>query len=328
MKILQVCQSFYPCFASGGVTRVVYELSKELVSNGHEVTVYTTDGCIEVNANNKHSQNIGGIKVYFFKNLSKKLKSKFKIITPYYIPIIARKEIKNFDIIHIHEHRTLLAVIVCYFAKKNNIPYIIQAHGSIMPFYQKKWFKKIFDKLWGSSILNDASNMIALTRDESEQYQQMGVQTDKIEIVPNGVNLSKYQKLPEKGEFRKKYHIKEDMKIILYLGRLNKTKGIDLLINAFSEISKELLDVKLVIVGPDDGFLPNLKKMILDLNIKNDVIFTGPIFKKDKQKAYIDADVFVTPNFSGFPLTFLESCACGTPIITTNKGDKLDWINH
>ena len=54
MKILQVCQSFYPCFASGGVAKVAYDISKELVSKGHEVTVYTTDGCTEVNANNKH----------------------------------------------------------------------------------------------------------------------------------------------------------------------------------------------------------------------------------------------------------------------------------
>lgn len=47
-----------------------------------------------------------------------------------------------------------------------------------------------------------------------------------------------------------------------------------------------------------------------------------------KKMAFVDASVFVTPRFFGFPVTFLESCACGTPIITTNNGDELDWINN
>ena len=99
---------------------------------------------------------------------------KMNIVTPYYLIFIARKQVKNFDIIHIHEHRTFLAVIVCYFAKKNNVPYIVQAHGSVMPFFQKTLFKKLFDKLWGNNILNNASNLIALTETESEQYQNDG----------------------------------------------------------------------------------------------------------------------------------------------------------
>ena len=50
--------------------------------------------------------------------------------------------------------------------------------------------------------------------------------------------------------------------------------------------------------------------------------------EKEKITIFVDADVFVTPSFSGFPVTFLEACACSTPIITTNKGDELDWIHN
>ena len=46
--------------------------------------------------------------------------------------------IKNYDIVHIHEHRQTLAIIATYFARKNNIPYIVQAHGSVLPFFQKE----------------------------------------------------------------------------------------------------------------------------------------------------------------------------------------------
>ena len=85
--------------------------------------------------------------------------------------------------------------------------------------------------------------------------------------------------------------------------------------------------MRLVIVGPDDGFLSTLKRQIEDLEIGDRILFTGPLHESDKLGAYVDADVFVTPSFLGFPVTFLEACACGTPIITTNKGDKLDWIH-
>ena len=329
MNILQVSHSFYPCLDAGGVVRVVYEISKELVAKGHNVTVYTTDGCTKrLNVEKNVGVSVDGIKVYYFRNLSNKLRIKLKIATPYHLFRVIKKEIKNFDVIHIHEHRTILAVVVHHYAKKYGVPYVVQAHGSVMPIFQKSLFKKVFDKIWGQKILNDASKVIALTKTESEQYQKMGVPEDKIEIVPNGINLSEYQNLPRKGQFKKKYGIKNSEKVILYLGRLHKTKGIDLLIKTFSEISKELDNVKLVIAGPDDGFLTYLKDLSTNLMLNNNLIFTGPIYKNEKRAAYVDADVFVTPSFSGFPMTFLESCACGTPIVTTSNGNNLSWINN
>jgi glycosyltransferase involved in cell wall biosynthesis len=55
-------------------------------------------------------------------------------------------------------------------------------------------------------------------------------------------------------------------------------------------------------------------------------MFTGFISSEDKLRALVDADVFVTPSFYGFPVTFLEACAVGTPIVTTSLGDTLEWI--
>ena len=78
--------------------------------------------------------------------------------------------------------------------------------------------------MWGNNVLNNASNLFALTETESEQYKTMGIDEDKITIIPNGIDLNEFQDLSEKGEFRKKYDIKTDEKIILYLGRIHKTK--------------------------------------------------------------------------------------------------------
>jgi len=327
MKILQISHSFLPCHASGGVVRVVYEISKNLASQGHEVTVYTTDGCTKrLNVEKNRMVFLDGIKVYYFSNLSNRLRIKLKIATPYKMFNIIRRDITKFDVIHIHEHRTILAVIVHYFAKKYEIPYIVQSHGSV-GYSQKSSIKKIFDRIWGFDILDDASRILALTETESDNYQKVGISEAKIKIIPNGINLNEFNQLPEKGKFKKKYGIKKHERCILYLGRLNRTKGIDILINQFSELLKDYNMVKLVIVGPDDGYLNYLKKLSKDLDLQDSVIFAHPIYNQDKLEAYVDADIFITPCFSGFPLTFLESCACGTPIITTNYGDKLEWIN-
>ena len=175
MKILQISNSFKPAWEAGGTTRVVYEISCALSNKGHSVTVYTTDrGQKRVNVQKNRPVPLDNLIVYYFSNISNYLAMKLNIVTPYYLLFIARKELKNFDIVHIHEHRTFLGIIASYYAKKKN-PYIVQSHGSVMPFFQKNWFKKIFDKLLGNNILNDASKVIALTETESEQYKMMGV---------------------------------------------------------------------------------------------------------------------------------------------------------
>lgn len=326
MKILQVCQSFSPCFQAGGVVNVVSHISKKLVENKHDVVVYTTDGCIKrLNVKTNSPTNQEGVIVYYFRNISNLLKRKFKIVSPYYLFKIA-PEIKNLDIIHIHEHRTMLAVITYYYARKYKKPYIIQAHGSVLPFLEKQNLKKVFDLVWGDQILKNASLAIALTRTESEQYTKMGIEKSKIKIIPNGIDLSEYESLPERGSFRSKYGIKSNEKIVLYVGRIHKSKGIDLLIDSYSGVLKQFENSKLVIVGPYDTYKDDLDILAEKVGISNNILYTGFVNKDEKMAAFVDADVFVTPLYSGFPITFLESCACGTPIVTTNKADELEWI--
>ncbi|KKG29861.1 glycosyltransferase [Methanosarcina mazei] len=329
MRILQVSNFFKPLWETGGVTKVNYEISKNLVQRGHEVTVYTTDGYkpnFEIQTNKPVE--VDGIKVYYFKNLFKNIIKRANLAAPYYLPFVLRKEIRNFDVIHIHEHRTLLAACVHYYAKKYNVPYVIQAHGSVLPFFQKQLLKKIFDVLFGNKILNDASKAIALNETEASQYEKMGVSPNKIKIVPNGIDLSDFTNSPKKSTFRGKYSISDDTKIILYVGRIHRSKGIDLLVNSYSTLINKIPNSILVLVGPGNEFQDELNKLCEKLEIRENVLFTGFVDKKEKMAAFVDADVFVTPTFTGFPVSFLEACVFGLPIITTTKGDNLDWIDN
>ena len=329
MKILHVCGAFYPCFESGGVVRSVYEISKELVKKGHEVTVYTTDGCSKrLNVKNNCPVDVEGTKTYYFRNISNTLRWKYKLYTPYYLPFIARKEIKNFDVIHLHEYRTFLNIVVGYYARKYKIPYILQPRGSF-PRFTKCFQKKIFDFLFGYKIIKNSCKIIASSKIESEQYDKVFSSDKEIVYVPNGINLKEFKNLPKKGEFRKKYKIKDTEKIILYLGRIHKRKGLDLLVEVFSKLQKNL-NIKLVIVGPDDGYLNYLKNLVKNLKIGKKVIFPGPLFEKNKLEAYVDADVFVLPSkdkYESFGNVVLESLACGTPVIVTNNCGVSEYLN-
>jgi glycosyltransferase involved in cell wall biosynthesis len=109
--------------------------------------------------------------------------------------------------------------------------------------------------------------------------------------------------------------------IVLYLGRLHRIKGVDLLLRAYARsISKSVVCPRLVVVGPDDGFLQTRRGMIIELGIEKTTTVTGAIYDSHKLSAYVDADVFVLPSsYETFPNTVLEAWACGTPVIVTER---------
>lgn len=180
-----------------------------------------------------------------------------------------------------------------------------------------KW---IYDVLFGYRLLMDAARVIALNRVEAEQYKRMGVPEEKIAIIPNGIDLSEYAQLPPKGSFKKKHGIDEEEKIVLYLGRIHRIKGIDILVKAFADVVEKLDGVWLVVVGPDDGYLSQLKALTKALKIENNVLITGPLYDRDKLEAYVDANVYVLPSrYEIWGITVLEAIACGTPVILTEN---------
>jgi len=330
MKILQVVPYFHPAYAFGGPVKVVYQISKALVKNGHDVVVYTSDAKdFGSRLNMCFIDKINGIKVYRFRSLSMTFVRKLKFfITPRMV-LSARKEVKMFDIIHLHEYTTFQNIIIHHYARKYGVPYILQPHGSLSRIDAWRRLKWFYDVLFGYRLLRDASKVIALSRVEANQYRCMGVPEEKIAIIPNGLDLSEFANLPPKGAFKRKFGIPEEKKIILYLGRIHKIKGIDFLIKAYAHLINDMhyKDVLLVIAGPDDGYLKEAKSLTSALGISKHVLFTGPLYGQDKLEAYVDSDVVVLPSrYETFPMTILEAYACGKPVIASKVGGLEDLI--
>ncbi|MBI3814450.1 MAG: glycosyltransferase, partial [Nitrospinae bacterium] len=202
MNILHIVPYFYPAWSYGGTPRVVYELCRELVRKGHNITVYTTDvfdkdsrqsavgsrqstTCIETE--------VEGIKIKYFRNLSNTLAFNQKVFISPGILKDLKKNLRQFDIVHLHEFRTLQNAAAYRYLTKYKIPYILSAHGSVLRLMGKEFLKGLFDVCIGFKILKSAKRVIAVSKIEVEQYINMGVPKDKISLIPNGINLTEFK---------------------------------------------------------------------------------------------------------------------------------------
>lgn len=319
MKILQIIPYFYPAWSYGGAPRNTYGLCKELVKRGHEVTVFTTDVLDARNRIKETREIVDGIEIRRFRNLNHSVAFHHRIFLSLGMISEVRDNLKKFDIVHLNEYRTLQNLLAHHYAQKYDVPYVVQARGSLVNVIAKRKLKSLFDVLGGHTLLQDASRLIAVAPLEVKQYKSRGVSEEKIDIVSNGIDLDEYKDLPPRGIFRQKYGLKENIQIILFLGRVHKIKGVDLLISAFADLAGDFDDARLVVAGPDDGYLPTLKNLVAELRLEQKVLFTGPLFGEQKLNAYVDADVYaLTSSNEVFGVSVLEALACGTPVVVTD----------
>jgi glycosyltransferase involved in cell wall biosynthesis len=308
MKILQVIPYFAPRW--GGDVNVCYSLSKELSKLGHDVTIITTD----FEYDQGYARSLENVKVVSFRRVA-------NLGMFLYSPDMKgwlRSNISKYDIVHLHSFRSYQNNIVFKYAKKFNVPYIVQPHGSLPRIVEKEGLKQFYDVVWGNEILKSASKIVAVSGNEVGQFRQVGIPDEKITVIPNGVNYVSSIDLPPAGQFREQYGIHEKH-VILYVGRIHKIKGIDFLIRAFNSFIQTWTgdDVTLVIIGPDGGYRSVLEGLVEQLGLSDKVRFIG--FMSPLAAAYQDADVLVYPStYEIFGLVPFEALLCGTPVIVTD----------
>jgi len=308
MKILQVIPFFTPSL--GGSVTIPYQLSHWLAEEGHEVTIITTDYKYDPD----YAQSLENVEVIPFRQVA-------HLGLFLYSPGMRgwlKTNISIYDVVHLHNFRSYQNNIVCKYAKEFKVPYIVQPHGSLPRIVEKEGLKRLYDIVWGNGILEHASKIVAVSRNEVGQFRQAGIPDEKITVIPNGVNYVSPTDLPPAGQFREQYGIHEKH-IILYVGRIHKIKGIDFLIRAFNSFIQTWTgdDVTLVIIGPDDGYRSVLEGLVEQLGLSDKVRFIG--FMSPLAAAYQDADVLVYPStYEIFGLVPFEALLCGTPVIVTD----------
>jgi len=318
VKVLHVTPYFAPAWAYGGPPRSVYELCRELARRGHEVTVLTTDADDAEHRAGPLREALEGIDVHRLPNLSNRLAWRRQFFLPRGTGRFLRERMTQFDLVHLHMYRTIQDVFVHRAATRFGIPYVFAARGSLPRIVRGLMAKAAFDAFYGRRILLDASLCIASSQSERRQYETIGIPSERIRTIHNGLDSTAYRDLPPYGAFSRKYGL-HGKRLVTYIGRLSARKGLEFLLRAFRQIKTSDPSAVLVLVGPDDGYQQRVEALARALELHDGVVFTGLLSGRDRLAAFVDAQVVVYPaKHEIFGLVPFEALACGKPVVVSD----------
>ena len=326
MKILMLTWE-YPPRVVGGISRVVYDLSHRLIKDGHEVTVVTyRDGEVPYYEDDK------GVKVYRVDNYMIQPNNFIDWILQLNFNMVERAsqiiaEQGKFDVIHAHDW--LVANAAKTLKHSFDIPIVATIHATEAgrnSGIREPNQKYINDTEW---MLTYEANEVIVNSNymKSEVQRLFGLPFEKINVVPNGVNLNKFTGMDRDYSFRRKYAM-DNEKIILFIGRLVYEKGVQNLIAAMPKVLDSYHDAKLVIAGKG-GMLDELKAQADYLGISNKVYFAGYMNGKDVERMYKAADISVFPStYEPFGIVALEGMLAERPIVVSDAGGLGEIVEH
>jgi glycosyltransferase involved in cell wall biosynthesis len=236
-----------------------------------------------------------------------------------------RSEIMSFDIVHIHGLYRFPGTAAAWWARRAGVPYLIMPHGSLDPFlYRQSQYnlplKRIYERLFDIPNLNRAAAVYYTAEEEAQRAAYLKLRAKPV-ILPNGIDWERYRRLPPKGCFRRRINLNDKVPLVLFLGRINFKKGLDLLVPAFAQVVVKHPDARLAIVGPDnEGYGSKVRRWCKEQGIKDNVFFVDHLSPENVKEAYADADVFVLPSYTeNFGLTVVEAMACGSPVVISDQ---------
>jgi glycosyltransferase involved in cell wall biosynthesis len=318
MKLLVVTPFYKPAYEFGGPARSIPLLCEALANLDVEVTVFTT------NAQGNHSLPVApnvplmidNVHVtYYERNILNRYFFSRKLATACY------QSAKDFDSIYIVSNWGYPLIPICRAAQKHKIPYLVSPRTAFMrTTWTGKYLKKMaYHQLVERTLINGATALhytSQLEMDESAWLKLRPVPW----INPNPVDLSEIKHMPLRGKWRSIQGIPDDTTIILYLGRIEARKGIDLTIEAFAKIAALKKDMVLVLAGPDeDDYVSVLQALCKKYELNDRIIFTGYLDSQTRLAALADADVFIlTSRAENFGVAVVEAMAAGVPVLVSN----------
>lgn len=307
MKIGLVCP--YNIAKGGGVQEIVLATRAELVKRGHNVKIITP------------LPRLGKIPkdpdVIFIGT-----STDFKSPTHTHVQVSASAGVskiesmlaeENFDILHFHE--PWIPMLSLQILQRSNAVNIATFHAKIPETLMSRTITRVVTP-YLRSVLKYLDEMTAVSDSAAEYVTSL---TDiPVTIIPNGIDLSKYKFSPDKKT--------TDTKTILYIGRLEKRKGVKFLLQAYQLLSQDDDNLRLIIGG--DG--PDRKKLELladELKLKN-VSFLGYVSEEVKLDLLVQADVFCSPAIFGesFGIVLLEAMATGVVASAGNNSGYNDLM--
>lgn len=319
----------YPPRIVGGIARHVEELSEALVRRGHEVHVFTAD-----HPDTPEYEVAKGVHVHRARGGEVAAPTRDFVEWVLHLNFaLARMALQTqrivpFDLFHAHDW--LVVQSGNLLKKALDVPLVGTVHATeagrnkgihhAMSRYiaQQEWY-----------LTFESYRVIVCSSTMFHEVQgQFGVPQDKLTIIPNGIDGSKFDfDFPDRMEFRRRFALDFE-KIILFVGRMVPEKGAQFLIEAMPHVLAQYPEAKLVIVGKG-GFVDELKARAAALRLGHKCLFTGYVDDDTLVRLYRVADCFAAPSlYEPFGIVALEGMAAGIPVVASDAGGLWEIVEH
>jgi len=316
MRILHAIGTLSP-FA-GGPSVVVVPMARAVAALGHDVSVHAADHRYRGLPAGDVAVGKGRLRVAVHRHHPPAALTRHASLDLW--RSLAR-EIPAADVVHLHSLYMFHDWVVWRECRRAGVPYILQPHGALDPFLFRhhRWRKAAAEWLFQNCVTRDAT-LINFTSEVERELAQPYVFGRPGTVVPVGVDLERSAVLPPPGKLRERYPEIGNRKIVLFLGRLNFKKGLEILVPAFADACKRRSDLHLVIAGPDGGFEKRTRALVLQHGIADHTTFTGYLELQACLEAYAAADAFVLPSRTeNFAISAAEAMAAGVPCLLSKE---------
>jgi glycosyltransferase involved in cell wall biosynthesis len=326
MRILCITPFYRPSYIYGGPTRSIPALCEGLVDLGCNVSVYST------NANGSGNLQVQPGKIYDNDGVSTSYFSRNLTYPGYFFSRdLARACHDNahlYDLLYINANWVYPLIPGCRAALNAGVPYVIAPRTAFM---RKTWNfgfpkKAIYHLTTERRLVNKAAAVHYTTDLEYVESSWLHLRPEAI-VIPNTVDFREFENLPPRGQFRQKHQIASETKFVLYLGRIEPRKGLELTIQSFADTIKNGDEAVLVLAGPEKrDYAQDLGHLCATLGITNRVHFIGYLDSTERLKALRDADIFIlTSHAENFGMALVEAMALQlAPIISDQVGISSD----
>ena len=315
MKLLHVIATLGTRY--GGPSKACFEMARAVARRGHDVSIFTTDhggpGVADVTAGAPVERD--GVAIHCFPAAF----PRFWMFSPDLARAL-RDEVPRVDLVHLHSLYLHHAKVVGRECRRADIPYFLRPHGTLDPYlYRRHRLRKMLMEIWFQNAVTRGAAAIHFTTEEERRLAKPYVFGVPGVVVPLGLDMDEYQPLPPRGGFRAAHPEIGDRPIVLFLGRLNFKKGLDVLARAFAGAAGAC-DAHLVVAGPDDGMGAKVGAWVDSFGLRGRTTFTGMVAGPDKLALLADADLFVLPSYSeNFGIAVIEAMACGVPVAISDR---------
>ena len=314
MKILTIVPSYKPAYVYGGPIRSIAALCESLVEAGHKVTVYTTmaNGDLELNVEAGKEYLVDGVKVIYFKRVTKGNSN----LSPQLLRSLCRY-VAQFDIVHIHSWWNMVTIPAVWICLHKGVTPLISPRGTLTRYsftHSRSLPRRLFHILSGKELLNRSSVIFTSEREKEEASKFVNGKSRHV--------LSNVLDLPAEAKYA---HTDTTYFKLLFLGRIDPAKNLELLIQILSEISE--FPYELIIAG--EGNTLYTQKLKLLTSRLNQIKWIGEVEGDEKYRRLAEADLLVLPSHTeNFGNVVFEALSQGTPVMVSDQVGAKDYIQE